>query len=227
MTDIHNLLQPLTDHLPLTHTYNCEIKKIQKAGDQNGHGPERSKIKPQPPPSGSPSDSRRSTARMVRSTSASSLSKSTSQIKYYNKAIDYLKEQYNSTLEKLHQEVSDLKSENKKLNFQILVENEGGSASIVRETLADSLKEKGTKRSLEKSNIANDVLLSETIKELKVKLKITEDSNQHLNSTIRNLNKKMNLLKKFGPVGSSGVGREPPSELRLKSLYLPNPPSIG
>jgi len=123
--------------------------------------------------------------------------------------------------------VQTLKSENKKLNFKILVENEGGTGNIVRETLGSGPSkshQKVTKNSTAHlNNLSNDVLLNETIKELKVKLKITEDSNTHLNNTVKNLNKKMNLLKKLS-IGGSTTENNSKTNLKMRNLYLPTPP---
>jgi len=153
---------------------------------------------------------------LKRSTSANAIMKIrssdqpyNSSLSYYNKAIDYLKDQYKQTLDKLHQEVSELKAENQKLNFKLMVENEGSIDDIINDSLSKPLKNMrlksntsilthASKNSASSSNISHDVLLNETIKDLKVKLKMSEDSNGHLNLTIRNLTKKLNLLKRLG-----------------------------
>lgn len=144
---------------------------------------------------------------LTRSTSANSILKiNSNQSIYYSKAIDYLKDQYKQTLDKLHQEVSELKAENQKLNFKLLVDNENSIEDIVNNSLSKPLKNMRLKSntsihnngSASSSSIPQDILLNETIKDLKVKLKMSEDSNGHLNATIRNLTKKLNLLKRLG-----------------------------
>ena len=124
-----------------------------------------------------------------RPTSAQSITSSFSrQQQKYQRCIEYLQSQHEQTLTKLHQEVQHLKSENKRLNFKILVESndpDGGVQSIVKNTLGP------------KSNksYSQELLLQETIKDLQVKLNLSQDTNQHQEKTIKNLNKQMKLLK--------------------------------
>jgi len=123
-----------------------------------------------------------------RSTSAQSVGSNYAKNRqHYQKCIEYLQEQHKNTLSKLHQEVQDLKHENKKLHFKILVEDEGGAAAVVRQTLSINT---------EKTNISNELLLQETIKDLKVKLKLSEDSISHQATTIKNLNKQIKMFKR-------------------------------
>lgn len=123
-----------------------------------------------------------------RSTSAQSVNSSyTKNRQHYQRCIEYLQDQHKQTLSKLHQEVQDLKHENKKLHFKILVEDEGGVASVVKQTLSINT---------DKTNISSDILLQETIKDLKVKLKLSEDTLQHQTSTIKTLNKQLKLFKR-------------------------------
>lgn len=124
-----------------------------------------------------------------RSTSAISLNNTSSL--YYTRCIDFLQEQHKLTLQKLHQEVQELKQENKKLHFKILVENDG-VMNVARKNLP--LKLIGTKN--RPRDIDEDILLKETIKDLQVKLNISDDTNSHLKSTIKGLNKQMSLVKR-------------------------------
>lgn len=123
-----------------------------------------------------------------RSTSAQSVGSSYAKNRHhYQKCIEYLQEQHKQTLSQLHREVQDLKHENKKLHFKILVEDEGGAAAVVKQTLSINT---------DKTNISSELLLQETIKDLKVKLKLSEDSMQHQGATIKNLNKQIKMYKR-------------------------------
>jgi hypothetical protein len=234
------VIPPIKEHLNVKPTYpaipintNTEIKGITKfdnqadfqkhteASRQNSGGDQQIQQMTlnRPPPyinNNTPTNHQRSHSQTT--------------IQNYTKTIDYLKDQYKQTLDKLHTEVAQLKSENKKLNFKILVENEGGSENIIREQL--NLSNRNSKTDY--TNVKNDILLNETIKELKVKLKITEDSNQHLSSTVKNLNKKMNLLKKLSGQGykvSSNHSNQSSITLSQdrssKNLYMPTPPTAS
>lgn len=133
-------------------------------------------------------DSGEMTSPIRRSTSAQSVNSSYAKNRHhYQKCIEYLQDQHRQTLTKLHQEVQDLKHENKKLNFKILVEDEGGVESVVKQTLSINT---------DKTNISSSILLQETIKDLKVKLNLSEDSVQHQQATIRALNKQVKMLKR-------------------------------
>ena len=125
-----------------------------------------------------------------RTTSAQSCVTTSKEQQKYQKCIEYLQSQHEFTLSKLHQEVHDLKSENKKLNFKIHLESnnpDGGVQSIVRKTLGS--------KSSSKHKFSEELLLQETIKDLQVKLELSEDTNQHLEKTIKNLNKNLKLLQ--------------------------------
>lgn len=128
----------------------------------------------------------------------------------YQKCIEYLQEQHEQVLSKLHQEVQDLKQENKKLHFKILVENQGGAASIVKNTLGNHVL---------KSTISEELLLQETIKDLKVKLDLSQDTIQHHQQTIKNLNKQLKMKRTPHPPKSpkSSTEATPPP---LKNEHL-------
>lgn len=122
-----------------------------------------------------------------------------SSLAYHNKAIEYLTSQYKLTLEQLHLEVARLKTENQRLNFKILVEDNGGVEKIVNESLSENrtLKNNIKLKRATGCEISNERLLNETVRDLKIKLDISEDANKHLNSTIRNLKQKMSMMKRF------------------------------
>lgn len=144
-----------------------------------------------------------------RTTSAQSVVYSRQQQRY-QKCIEYLQEQHEQVLSKLHQEVHDLKQDNKKLHFKILVENQGGAASIVKNTLGSQVL---------KSAISEELLLQETIKDLKVKLDLSQDTIQHHQQTIKNLNKQLKLKRTPHPPKSpkSSTDITPPP---LKNEHL-------
>lgn len=113
---------------------------------------------------------------------------------YYSRCIEFLQEQHKTTLEKLHKEVHDLKQENKKLHFKILLENDGGAMSVVKKhmpakVIVDNRRE-----------LSDDIILKETIKDLQVKLNLANDTASHLKSTVKTLNKQLSLLKKGNQV---------------------------
>lgn len=117
-----------------------------------------------------------------RSASARSLSDAQNTRNYYTSCIEFLQEQHKKTLKNLHLEVQKLKEENKRLNFKILVEDSGGLTDIIKTSI---------NQQSHNSNInTNDILLlQETIKDLKVKIKILEDKLLHQNTTIKHLTK--------------------------------------
>lgn len=125
---------------------------------------------------------------------------------HYNRCLEYLQDQHKQTLENLHKEVHTLKSDNQKLQFKILVEESTNVDDVIKSSLSK------TRVNITNTNIPSEILLQETIKDLKVKLKLSDDTNSHLNSTIRNLNKKMNLLKRL----SKGP-----------AIYMPKPPEMN
>lgn len=109
---------------------------------------------------------------------------------YYSRCIEYLQEQHKITLEKLHKEVHDLKQENKKLNFKILLENDGGAMSIVKKHLPK----------VSNKNAEEELILKEAIKDLQVKLNIANDNSNHLKNTVKNLTKQLSLFKRGAQV---------------------------
>lgn len=243
-----SVIPPIKEQIPLSRTYKVLSKQEndmisnQKSNSSNVNSARRiDQIPEESEPSNSQSvtpnlkDAEKEENNLMslkRSTSANSILKirSSSQpynssLNYYNKAIEYLKEQYKQTLDKLHNEVSDLKSENQKLNFRLLVENEGNIEDIINDSLSKPLKNMRLRSNtnIVNSNIPNDVLLNETIRDLKVKLRMSEDSNKHLNSTIRNLTKKLNLLKRLGETAQNMSG--PRTELINSNTIVQSPGS--
>jgi len=106
-----------------------------------------------------------------------------------------LQEQHKITLEKLHKEVHDLKQENKKLNFKILLENDGGAISIVKKHLPK----------VSSKNSEEEIILKEAIKDLQVKLNIANDNSNHLKNTVKNLTKQLSLFKRGAQVPERGT----------------------
>jgi hypothetical protein len=155
-----------------------------------------------------------------RTTSAQSISSSFSKQQHkYQRCIEYLQSQHEQTLTSLHQEVQELKSENKRLNFKIQVEsnNQDGVSSIVKNTL-------GAKAAVNKT-ISKELILEETIKDMQVKLNLSQDTNQHQEKTIKALNKQMKTmssgsgemcggLKEFKKISSPRVTRPSPPPLK-------------
>ena len=158
-----------------------------------------------------------------RTTSAQSVTSAFSkQQQKYQRCIEYLQSQHEQTLTSLHQEVQDLKSENKKLNFKMLLESnnpDGGVQSIVKNTLGAKVVNK---------TISQELLLQETIKDLQVKLDLSEDTNQHQEKTIKTLNKQMKMLKSSGleikKVSSPRQQKSRSSSINLNQNYRPSPP---
>jgi len=168
-------LQSLDD----SHTVNI-TKIFSQIPSRTPHSPRSISITP-------------TTSKPERSASAQSLNSTyhTIQTRFqYNRCLEYLQQQHQHTLTQLHKEVRDLKIENKKLNFRIIVEEQGGTKALIKQTLAVDA---------DSSNINQDILLQETIKDLKVKLDLAEDTAKHQQATIRNLNKQLKTLAKAGP----------------------------
>lgn len=159
-----------------------------------------------------------------RTTSAQSISSSFSKQQHkYQRCIEYLQSQHEQTLTSLHQEVQELKSENKRLNFKIQVEsnNPDGVSSIVKNTL-------GAKVAINKT-ISQELLLQETIKDMQVKLNLSQDTNQHQEKTIKGLNKQMKMMssgsgeiyggvKEFKKISSPRVARPSPPPLKNENV---------
>lgn len=159
-----------------------------------------------------------------RTTSAQSVSSSFSNQQHkYQRCIEYLQSQHEHTLTSLHQEVQELKSENKRLNFKIQVEstNPDGVSSIIKNTL-------GAKVAVNKT-ISQELILQETIKDMQVKLNLSQDTNQHQEKTIKGLNKKMKMLssgsgeiyggvKEFKRISSPRVARPSPPPLKNENV---------
>lgn len=161
-----------------------------------------------------------------RTTSAQSMSSLafSKQQQKYQRCIEYLQSQHDQTLTSLHQEVQDLKSENKKLNFKMLLESnnpDGGVQSIIKNTLGAKVVNK---------TISQELLLQETIKDLQVKLDLSEDTNQHQEKTIKTLNKQMKMLKSSGleikKVSSPRQQKSRSSSINLNQNYRPSPPPL-
>jgi len=152
------------------------------------------------------------TSKPERSASAQSLNSTyhTIQTRFqYNRCLEYLQQQHQHTLTQLHKEVRDLKIENKKLNFRIIVEEQGGTKALIKQTLAVDA---------DSSNINQDILLQETIKDLKVKLDLAEDTAKHQQATIRNLNKQLKTLAKAPPQAAHPRVPHPPRDQTRRQI---------
>lgn len=191
-----SVIPPLTEVLNVKHgIQSLDEKHFISNGNSRQHNISRIEHSPSPP--------------IKRTTSAQSVVYNRQQQRYH-RCIEYLQDQHEQVLAKLHQEVHDLKQDNKKLHFKILVENQGGAASIVKSTLGGHVM---------KSAISEELLLQETIKNLKVKLDLSQDTIHHHQQTIKNLNKQIKLKRTPHPpkqTKSSTESTPPP----LKNEHL-------